>query len=69
MEVTENTGIKIPAYSPHQVVNDLTEAMERLAADPDLRRRMGEDGRQRVLECYTWDQLGEWTRSLYEEIT
>jgi hypothetical protein len=28
--------------------------MRRLATDPDLRRRMGEAGRQRVLSRFAW---------------
>ncbi len=38
-------------------VDDLAERLARLAADPELRRRMGEAGRSRVLERYSVDRL------------
>ena len=34
----------------------LAAALERLAGDPDLRRRMGASARQRVVERYSWDK-------------
>jgi len=33
----------------------ITEAMERLAREPETRRRMGEAGRETALERYCWD--------------
>lgn len=52
--VSEDAGIKIPAENERQVVRDIAAAMTRLAADPDLRRRMGEAGRQRVVSRFAW---------------
>lgn len=39
-------------------------ACDRLLADPGLRRRLGEAGRQRVLERYGWDAIGVIARSV-----
>ena len=47
-QVSEATGIRVPAETPHQTLSDLVTAMQRLAADPALRRRMGEAGKARV---------------------
>jgi hypothetical protein len=44
LQVTVETGFKVVAGTPEQVLNDLAEAMLRLAWEPDLRVRMG-DGR------------------------
>jgi len=45
LQVSEATGIKIPAISPPQVVADLASALKQLAGDPsrrhDLARRHG----------------------------
>jgi glycosyltransferase involved in cell wall biosynthesis len=38
-------------------VDDLADRLARLARDPDLRRRMGESGRERVLERYSVRRL------------
>ena len=36
--------------------DDLQEALERLAADPELRARMGARGREKVRRATTWPQ-------------
>jgi glycosyltransferase involved in cell wall biosynthesis len=68
LQVTEDTGFKVPAVTPEQVVNDLAEAMHRLAEDPALRTRIGEAGRRRVLEHFDWDKKGEWIKGVYERV-
>ena len=68
LQITDETGIKVPAISPEQVVNDLAKAILRLAQDPDLRARMGEAARKRVVEQFDWDKKGELMQRLYEEV-
>ena len=41
------------------------DAMERLAGDPDLRERLGKDGRQLVLSGHTVASMGDRTESFY----
>jgi glycosyltransferase involved in cell wall biosynthesis len=59
LQVTERTGIKVPAREPEQTVRDLATALTRLAADPVLRARLGFAARQRVQEHFTWDGKGD----------
>jgi glycosyltransferase involved in cell wall biosynthesis len=40
----------------------MANAMRKLAEDPDLRKRMGEAGRKRVLEHFTWEKKGEFIK-------
>jgi glycosyltransferase involved in cell wall biosynthesis len=68
LQVTESTGFKLPAVSPEQVIKDLAGSMARLAKDPALRRAMGEAGRQRVAECFSWDKKGELIQEIYQEV-
>ena len=68
LQVTEETGFKVPAISPEQVVKDLAEAMRHLAQDASLRMRMGKAARERVMEYFDWDQKGEWIRDVYEQV-
>jgi glycosyltransferase involved in cell wall biosynthesis len=49
-------------------VDAIDRAIVRLAADPELRRRMGEAGRQLVTAEYTWDAVTERIRQLSETI-
>jgi glycosyltransferase involved in cell wall biosynthesis len=65
VSVTSETGILVPARNPAQVIRALAAGLETLAADPALRRRMGEEGRRRVTEEYSWDSKGELLCELY----
>jgi starch synthase len=46
----------------------LAAAINRLAADPDLRARMGRQGRQRALDHFSWDAIAEATLNLYRTL-
>jgi glycosyltransferase involved in cell wall biosynthesis len=49
-------------------VDDIAEALGRLAADPSLRRRLGEAGRARVLPRYSVDRLIDDVDRLYRSL-
>ncbi len=66
--ITDETGLKVPANSPEQVIEDMAQALLRLAKDPDLRRRMGEAGRCRVREAFSWERRGEEIRKIYASV-
>ena len=46
----------------------LAEGINRLVRDPELRRRMGAAGRQRVLDNYSWHSIAEKTLALYKSL-
>jgi glycosyltransferase involved in cell wall biosynthesis len=62
--VDGETGIHVP---PGDVVA-LRAALERLLADRSLRRRMGEAGRARVRERFSWDAVTDATLEAYRSI-
>ncbi len=66
--VTNECGFKIKPITPQQTINDLAEALLKLAQDPELRKKMGEAGRKRVEEHYTWEKKGEFIRKVYEDV-
>ena len=68
LQVTENTGIKIPAISTKQTIDDIAKAMLKLANNPELRKEMGEAGLQRVRDHFSWTKKAEYIRQLYQEI-
>ena len=49
-------------------IRDLTAALTRFAHDPELRRRMGAAGRERVLKRYPLDRLIDETDLLYRDL-
>jgi len=68
VQVTEETGIKVPAISPEQAVHDLAAAMVKLATDPALRARMGQAARQRLKEHFSWDRKASLMMEIYEGV-
>jgi glycosyltransferase involved in cell wall biosynthesis len=68
-QVTDDTGIKVQANTPEQVIHDLKKAIEHLAKDVELRMHMGKAGQKRVCEIYDWQIKSQILAQLYEEIT
>lgn len=69
VQVTAETGIKVPAHNPEQTVTDLAQAMVRLANDFPLRSRLGQAGRSMVQEFYNWEAKGQELTRLYRKLT
>jgi glycosyltransferase involved in cell wall biosynthesis len=67
LQVTDKTGIKVPAISPDQAVNDLARAITRLATDSPLRLRLAAAGRGRIKDHFGWDEKGQIMSTIYEE--
>jgi len=65
--VDETCGILVPPDSRDSLVEGLTTAMERLARDPQLRRKMGEAGRRKIERFYTWDTKIDRILDFYRE--
>lgn len=68
LQVTRETGIKVPASTPDQAVAGVAAAMLRLAIDPLLRIRMGRASKRRVEEHFDWDRKGEALERVYARI-
>ncbi|PWU21814.1 MAG: glycosyltransferase [Candidatus Rokuibacteriota bacterium] len=58
------TGLLVRAEDP----TGLAGAIRRLLADADLRHRLGEQGRQRVLQHFTADHMTRGFERLYDEL-
>jgi L-malate glycosyltransferase len=56
------TGYLVPAGDPQA----LQDRLEKLCADPELRKKMGEAGRQRIIDRFTADRMVRRFESLYE---
>jgi len=66
--VSEETGYKVPAQYPEQVVQDIAKVMTCLAIDPKLRLKLGQAGRQRGIEVFSWETKGRFYSQIYEAI-
>lgn len=68
VQVTSETGFKVAAHTPEQVIQDLAKAMVELASDPELRMRLGQAGQQHVREKYNWKNKAEKFDQIYQEV-
>jgi glycosyltransferase involved in cell wall biosynthesis len=68
LQVNDECGIKVPAISSKQVVQDIAEGLSRLASDPALRARLAEAGRQRVEEHFNWNRKGSEMAGIYAAV-
>ena len=59
------TGFLVPPRDP----DALAEALQKLIADPELRRRMGQAGREKALKEFTLDRMLRETERVYNGIT
>lgn len=66
--VADECGIKVEPKNHVQIINDLAHALLKLATEPELRIKMGEAGRKRVMEHYTWEKKGAFIRKVYEDV-
>ena len=67
-QVTPQTGFKVPADSPPLVIQEMAQAMNRLAQDKTLRRRMGQAARNHMAASFTWERKGELLNRYYTAI-
>lgn len=58
-------GIKIPPVDPASIVQGMAAGLGRLAADPALRRAMGDAARARAADVYVWERLGDRLELIY----
>jgi glycogen synthase len=54
--------------NPEQYAQDLAERINQLMRDPALRQPMGEAGRRRAEELFSWSAIAKQTKVLYEKV-
>ena len=68
LQVTEDSGIKVRAKSPEQVVSDLADAFYKLATDHGLRSRLSFGARNRAQRDFNWKNKGLFMAKLYHSL-
>jgi len=56
------------AREPEKFARDLAEKVNRLVGDEGLRKRMGQAGRRRAVEKFSWAAIAQETRKMYAEL-
>jgi glycosyltransferase involved in cell wall biosynthesis len=65
--VDESTGILIEPSSKESFIAGIREAMTTMIRNPELRRKMGGAGRQRVLDNFDWEANIDAMLEIYRE--
>ncbi len=65
--VQEGWGIKIRPGDPGRVIEELAQAILRLARDPGLRMKLGRNGLARAMDFYIWEKQGRRLADIYTE--
>ncbi|MCS7050453.1 MAG: glycogen synthase [Thermomicrobium sp.] len=65
LEVDQVTGEPV---DPAGYARALAEAIQRIVDDPDLRRRLGRRGRERVERSFSWHAVAQRTLALYRSL-
>ena len=68
VQVTDETGYRIAAHDPGQVVRDMAMAMAQLATNPQLRQQLGQAGQSRVTQSYNWNTRGSLLTEFYQQV-
>ena len=66
--VSEECGFRIAPTRPEEVVDGMVRSLRRLADDPSLRQAMGERGRERALQYFSWSSKAAEMRRSYDEV-
>lgn len=53
---------------PEQFAKDLAEGVNQLVADEDLRKKMEVNGRQRVVDKFSWTEIAKEIKTIYESL-
>lgn len=62
-QVTDGSGTPT---DPDKFVSDFATALRKVVSDPDAAARMGEAGRRRAEEHFSWSTIAESTQQVYE---
>ena len=68
LQITEESGIKVPAQNPEQAVEDMAIAMVNLAEDRERLFQMGQRARERIETHFSWSSKVVTTSALYEKL-
>mgnify|MGYP000075913946 CR=1 FL=1 len=63
-EVVGDAGLLVPPGDPES----LASAIRKLLNDPNLQKALGQAGRQRILEHFTWQKAADKTANIYQQV-
>lgn len=67
MHVSDECGIKIVPGTPSQTEKDLAKALDQLYVDENLRKSLGKAAKNKIINYYLWDRLGDRLAEIYQQ--
>lgn len=68
VSVNDESGFRVSPAGPGEAVAGMATALERLATDPELRRRMGDAAADRIRQYYAWAPKGKLLDQFYQAV-
>lgn len=68
LQVTDETGVKLPARSPQQAITDMADALLAIAGNPERRVALGEAARAQMAKNFNWDRRGGFLSAIYQQL-
>ncbi len=65
----DSCGIVVTPSSREDLVRGFADAMSRLASNPSLRARLGQAGRERVVQHFSWEHKVDQMLAIYQRLT
>lgn len=66
---TDDTcAIRLPVTNPEQMPKDMAAAIIKLIEHPELRKQMGEAGRERIKKVFSWESKGRFMEELLDKL-
>ena len=66
--IDDSCGIRVPVTTPDAFAEGIAAAIRQLSAEPQLRLRLGQGARARLLSFGSWDERADRMMGLYEDI-
>lgn len=66
--ITNESGIKIRANSPKQVVNDISDGLKKLYEEKEYFQKLSKNSYLRIKNEYSWERRAEELKKIYKEV-
>ena len=53
---------------PDKFVHDMAAAIDKIMADPELAKKMGQAGYERARDVFSWESIGDKTVEVYQSV-
>ena len=57
-----------PPTDPDKFVHDMAAAIDKIMADPELAKKMGQAGYERARDVFSWESIGDKTVEVYQSV-